>query len=101
MLTFAGVVDDGCDAEAKQSRAEQAKQSKKEDVTCNGALLCFALLCFAFALRCFAFALLCFAFAYSRRGYILGRFRGPEDTSSGDFGHEFNYCHQPPWHRIS
>ena len=65
MLTFAGVVDGDCDAEAKQSRAEQAKQSKKEGVTCNGALLCFALLCFAFALRCFAFALLCFAFAYS------------------------------------
>ena len=53
MLTFAGVVDGDCDAEAKQSRAEQAKQSKKEGVTCNGALLCFALLCFCFALLCF------------------------------------------------
>ena len=65
MLTFAGVVDGDCDAEAKQSRAEQAKQSKKEDVTCNGALLCFALLC----LLCVALLLL-----------------EGEDTSSGDFG---------------
>ena len=56
MLTFAGVVDGDCDAEAKQSRAEQAKQSKKEGVTCNGALLCFALL-----LLCVALLLLCFA----------------------------------------
>ena len=84
MLTFAGVVDGDCDAEAKQSRAEQAKQSKKEDVTCNGALLCFALLCFCFALLCFCFALLCFCLLDSE-DTSLGDCGG-EDTSSGDFG---------------
>ena len=33
------------------------------------------------------------------RGYILGRFRGPEDTSSGDFEQEFCYRHQTPLHK--
>ena len=74
MLTFAGVVDGDCDAEAKQSRAEQAKQSKKEGVTCNGALLCFALLCFALLLLTRGRGYIIGRFPGA--GYILGRFRG-------------------------